>query len=359
MSLGLLGSLYLASGALGLIYEVAFSKYLGLSFGATAAASSAVLVAFMGGLALGAHLTGRFERHVRRPLFWYGSVELSIGLFCLLAPTLFARLTPVYVLLAAHTHSLVLLSVVRGLLAMSIVAVPAIGMGSTLPLLARFIHGAGPGEDAAANRKLATLYGVNTLGGALGSLGSAYLILPYLGLSLTVRSCAGASISIGLLALLLGRRERTTAVPGRPKAISSQPADGSVEAPDSISAARTGTATVPGSAASSSSASASEVVASSAATSSQGPSSDGLSAPDVAGARLTPNQAYALAALSGLLVFSCEVIATHLLALVIGTSVYAFGLMLAIFLICLSLGTPLARWLERRLGGSALSISLA
>lgn len=309
-SLALVGSLYLASGALGLIYEVAFSKYLGLSFGATAAASSAVLVAFMGGLALGAHLAGRFEQRVARPLLWYGCVELAIGLFCLAAPALFGRMTPLYVQLAARTHSLAVLSAVRGGLAIAIVAVPAVGMGSTLPLLARFLHSSVQGESPArVNQKLATLYGINTLGGALGSLVSAYLILPNLGLSLTLRSCAGVSLCIGLLALLLGRaarseRQAPSEVPAEPAQPELEPAQ-----PERV-------------------------------------------------ASLSPHKAYVLAALSGLLVFSCEVIATHLLALVIGTSVYAFGLMLAIFLICLSLGTPLARWLERRLPARALPISL-
>jgi spermidine synthase len=307
----LVGGLYLASGALGLIYEVAFCKYLGLSFGATAAASSAVLVAFMGGLAFGAHLTGRFEQRVNRPLFWYGCVELAIGLFCLAAPALFGRMTPLYVQLAARTHSIAVLSAVRGVLAIAIVAVPAVGMGSTLPLLARFLHGAVPGKSAArANQKLATLYGVNTLGGALGSLVSAYLILPNLGLSLTLRCCAVVSLCIGLLAMLLGRDYRVSTSAATESAPRSEPEAAPIE-----------------------------------------PIAEGAGP-------LSPRKAYVLAALSGLLVFSCEVIATHLLALVIGTSVYAFGLMLAIFLICLSLGTPLARWLERRVPGRALPISL-
>jgi spermidine synthase len=305
VSFGLVVKLYLVSGALGLIYEVTFAKYLALSFGVTAAAASAVLVAFMGGLALGAFLTGRFERRVTRPLFLYGLVELAIGGFCLLAPALFQLVTRLYVLLAARTDSLAILSGVRATLAIAIVAVPAVGMGSTLPLLARFVHGLFVDQSSRqANQKLATLYGINTLGGALGSLGSAYLLLPNLGLSLSLRACAVVSLSIGVLSIVLGRDYRVATSLG--------------------------------------------VAAASARDESQ------AAAPDA----LLPSAAYLLASLSGLLVFSCEVIATHLLALVIGTSVYAFGLMLAIFLVCLSLGTPLARWLERRLPRGALPVSL-
>src|SRR5215472_60555 len=60
-----LALLYFVSGAAGLADEVAFFKYLSFVFGATAYASSAVLVAFMGGLAVGAAAMARDAR-VRR-----------------------------------------------------------------------------------------------------------------------------------------------------------------------------------------------------------------------------------------------------------------------------------------------------
>src|SRR5690606_37133658 len=65
-----------------------------------------------------------------------------------------------------------------------------------------------------------------------------------------------------------------------------------------------------------------------------------------------------VAAASGLLVFSAEVVDTHLLALLIGNSAYAFGLMLAVFLTCLSIGAKLAEPLDRRLGEKALPVGL-
>jgi spermidine synthase len=61
-------ALFVASGAAGLVDQVCFSKYLTYIVGATAQAVSAVLAAFMTGLALGAHLGGRFAHRVQRPL---------------------------------------------------------------------------------------------------------------------------------------------------------------------------------------------------------------------------------------------------------------------------------------------------
>lgn len=305
--LGLIGLLYWTSGALGLVYEVAFSKYLGYVFGATAHASSAVLVAFMGGLALGAAIAGRIDKHLERPLLAYGVAEVLIGVFCEAVPLSFDKLTAVYVSFAMrHPDALATISVFRALLAMLVVLVPAAGMGATLPLLARFIEGSDP---LRSRRLLARLYAINTAGGAAGSLLSAYAIIPALGLARTMHVSAAISLTIGFTALVLGLQRAPV-----------RPSDAFEEEATPERAAST-----------------------SEAESAQIPIGDAL----------------VLGAASGFLVFTSEVVFVHLLALVIGTSVYAFGLMLAIFLVCLSAGTPIATKLAARFGKDAVGISFA
>ncbi|HYP90462.1 MAG TPA: fused MFS/spermidine synthase, partial [Polyangiaceae bacterium] len=68
--------------------------------------------------------------------------------------------------------------------------------------------------------------------------------------------------------------------------------------------------------------------------------------------------AYVVAAASGALVFAAEVIFTHLLALLIGNSAYAFGLILAAFLSCLFLGASRAAAVQKRFGQAALPFGL-
>jgi spermidine synthase len=299
--LSLVALLYGISGALGLVYEVAFNKYLAYVFGATAYASSAVLVAFMGGLALGAWLASLIEPRIRRPLLAYGIAELAIGAFCMFAPLTFHALTNFYVHTVANSPgSLAMLSALRAALAVLVVLVPAGGMGATLPLLARFVQAE---EPELAKPRLARFYALNTFGGAVGSLVSAYVVIPALGLTWTMRSSAAVSLSIGAVGVVLGWRA-VYAKPGAAPAV---------------------TAAIP--------------------------------APTVA--HLPFRDAVVLSAGSGMLVFGCEVVMVHLLALVIGTSVYAFGLMLAIFLVCLSLGTPVATRLSKRFGAGAAAIGFA
>jgi spermidine synthase len=309
--LGLVGLLYSVSGALGLVYEVTFSKYLGYVFGATAYASSAVLVAFMGGLALGAGIASRVGARVRRPLLAYGFAELLIGVFCEAVPLSFDRLSAIYVGYAMrHPDALATVSLLRAGLAMLVVLVPAAGMGATLPLLARFVH-VSEGDPEHERRLLARLYAINTFGGAAGSLISAYWIIPALGLPRTMHVSAAISLTIGAFAMSLGVGEDGAEDQPRPKA----------QAPAALDLGMDGRPKVQ--------------------------------------TQLPIRDALLLGAASGLLVFASEVVFVHLLALVIGTSVYAFGLMLAIFLVCLAAGTPIATRLGERYGESAIGISFA
>src|SRR6185436_9259758 len=70
---------FFVSGMAGLVYQTAWARYLGLFLGHTSYAVVAVLVAFMGGLALGnAWLGGRADR-TRKPLALYAWLEIGIA----------------------------------------------------------------------------------------------------------------------------------------------------------------------------------------------------------------------------------------------------------------------------------------
>ena len=58
--------LFAVSGAAALIYEVVWTRLLTLQMGHGLAAASTVLAAFMGGLAVGAGVAGRYGGHARR-----------------------------------------------------------------------------------------------------------------------------------------------------------------------------------------------------------------------------------------------------------------------------------------------------
>jgi spermidine synthase len=296
----LVSTLFLVSGATGLLYEVAFSKLLAYVFGATAYAVSTVLASFMGGLALGAFLGGRFAARARRPLVVYGALELVVGAVCAASPAALGFVTDAYVGLArSMPGSLAALTAVRFALTAVVVVVPTVAMGATLPVLSRVIAGRGAGDDA----RLSRLYAINTAGGAAGALASAYAILPMLGVRGTMAAAALANVAIGVTAAFVGRGDVAPAI--------DEPVSGVAASPSPTEEAD-------------------------------------------ADARLWLGLAFA----SGFLVFAAEVVETHLLALLIGNSAYAFGLMLAVFLVCLAFGASRAARFSARHGELALARGL-
>src|SRR5437870_2372987 len=93
-------AMYAASGAAGLVYEIAWTRLLTLNLGHTVAAASTVLAAFMGGLALGAWLAGRLLPGAppRRDAIWclrsYAGLEIAVALAAIALPSLLSAFTP-------------------------------------------------------------------------------------------------------------------------------------------------------------------------------------------------------------------------------------------------------------------------
>src|SRR5690348_16808935 len=97
LKLRLVYAIFAFSGASSLVLETIFTRLLTYTFGNTAHAVSTVLAAFLGGLAIGAYVLGRFSNRYAASLRWYAVLEVLIGLYCLAVPWLFAHLTAVYV----------------------------------------------------------------------------------------------------------------------------------------------------------------------------------------------------------------------------------------------------------------------
>src|SRR5712692_3083243 len=162
---------FFLSGAAGLIYQVAWGKALGLIFGHTAYAAAAVLAVFMGGLAAGSAVLGRWSERLARPIAWYGWLELGT------AATGAASLAGLSAVREAYSaaypyasgHASVLLAV-RLIGAALVLFVPTFLMGGTLPMLVR-----GLARDGAEfGRRLARLYWVNTAGACFGTVAAGF-----------------------------------------------------------------------------------------------------------------------------------------------------------------------------------------
>ena len=86
-------ALFAVSGFCGLIYESIWAYYLKLFVGHAAYAQTVVLVVFIGGMAIGAWLAGRFAQRIANPLLTYALVEAIVGVFALLFQWIFTTTT--------------------------------------------------------------------------------------------------------------------------------------------------------------------------------------------------------------------------------------------------------------------------
>ena len=164
-------------------------RLISLYGGHTAVAASAVLTAFMAGLALGAFLGGRLADRVPRHRLpaLYGSIELSIGLLGLASKPLIAWAGSVLLRSGMVDWPPGAQSLGCFLASAAVLLLPTTLMGATLPVLTRWLGQA----DSAADRPLSLLYALNTFGAVVGAAAAGFVLLPGLGLTRTLLIAAG------------------------------------------------------------------------------------------------------------------------------------------------------------------------
>ncbi|MEW6747282.1 MAG: tetratricopeptide repeat protein [Planctomycetota bacterium] len=214
------------SGCCGLAYEVLWMRALSLVFGQAPQAVASVLAVFMLGTALGAATLGRLvDRLPVPPLVIYAGLELLLALSALLVPFALDVARPA-ALAAASTDSGAF-AAVNVAVALLVLGPPTVIMGATLPVLARVMGG----SEGTYQRRLAGVYGLQTVGAALGALGTTFWLLPSLGLRVSLCLVPTASVAVGLGALALSRMTAAEAAPATSAPQASAPVTGGVSCP--------------------------------------------------------------------------------------------------------------------------------
>lgn len=268
--------LFFLSGAAGLVYEMAWSRQLGLLFGHTVNAAAVVLAAYFGGMALGYWLAARLLHRISKPLAAYGWAELLVCGWALVTPFVLAMFSnPLIAKLINHPDPTLQLAVRAG--ATFLVLLPATAaMGATLPFIAKHLDLSGFGRSA-----VALAYSCNTAGAVSGVLAATFVLILFAGVRGSGLIAAGLSGMCGLCALAMAR--------------------GTVPAPAKVAHA-------------------------------------GVSIETTSSVAI-PASLYWLAGLSGAGALGFQVLYTKMFALVFHNSTYTFGLVVAVFLLALALGS--------------------
>ncbi len=281
--------MFLASGCAALIYEVVWVHLLRLVIGASSLSVGIVLSSFMGGMFVGSLLFARWVPRQRDPLRVYVALEVGIAVCGLLMPIVLPFVRSVYAGAAGHGPLGIAL---RACIAAILILPPTALMGATLPAIARrYAH------DAAESRsRLAGLYAANTLGAVLGCLLAGFYLLAVWDVWVATATAVALNLGIAALALYTAK-SRPAATSGGALPIIA------LERPTPIL----------------------ELT------------------PSVAPQPLPrPALVYVAIALSGLTALAAQALWTRLLTLLFGATVYAFSIILAVFLGGLGIGAVVA-----------------
>jgi spermidine synthase len=193
---------FILSGVCGLVYEVVWDRYLMTFIGASTYAHTVVLATFMGGLALGSWLLGRTADRVGNGLRLYAWLEVGIGAYALLFPHIFQSVGELYVLLAREAYPATgPLTAIRFAICCLLLLPPTVAMGGTLPVLTRYLtrtHGE-------LRRRVGFLYFVNSAGAVVGTFVAGFLLLRLLGLPFSLTVAGSFNVLLGIVAWAASR----------------------------------------------------------------------------------------------------------------------------------------------------------
>lgn len=287
------------SGVTGLIYEILWTRIMVELIGGSPFTVSIILTVFMGGLGLGSFLAGRTIDRVREPIELvkiYGILELVIGAYGLAIPALLVAFKPLYALVYNQLFNYFMLYNLLTFLGCSILlCIPVICMGATLPILCRFYVTRLSHLGTHAGR----LYGLNTVGAALGALLCGFWLINLLGVWGTLIFAVLINGVIGLSCLLVSYKVRERRLSKKHVVAESS------QYPQTASAEQTGLLEYPGA---------------------------------IVGALI-------IFAISGFCAMAYEVIWTKLLGLIVGPTTYSFTIVLVTFILGLALGSMFFGWL--------------
>ena len=289
---------FVLSGFAGLVYQIVWVRMALASFGVITPFASVVVSVFMLGLALGTWWGGQkveafSSRTGLSPIVLYGGLEAIIGLSAFILPTLF-EMGREWLLPIGGMESGLYLAASSGVIAAAMLPW-CIAMGATFPTMMAFIEKVDPEPSGS----FSYLYLANVVGALLGAMATPLILIEWLGFSTTLGVAAGLNFLITGLSFWISRKPSLEA-----------PLDASLETEPSLQT---------------------------------------VSPNDI-----TPRATLVVLFLTGLTAMALEIVWMRAFTPVLGTLVYAFSGLLAVYLASTFLGSALYRRHRRK--GRVLNI---
>ncbi len=213
-------SLVFLSGFAALVYQVLWMKQLGLLFGNTSQAASATLTSFFAGLAVGSWLLGKRVSKSTQPMRTYAWLEVGIAITALIYFVILLLYRSIYPAIYQSIDSTALLLIIKFALSLLLVFPPAFFMGGTIPVIGQYVVR----ESQSFGSLSALMYGVNTLGAAIGAALAGFFLPLWLGFNLTCILAISTTSLVAIIAFLLARKAKPHSFSSTPSSTPETPA---------------------------------------------------------------------------------------------------------------------------------------
>ncbi len=310
--------IFFVSGFCGLCYEIVWGREFHLVLGHTTYAISAVLTAFMSGLAIGSALLAGYIDGAKAPAKIYARLEIGIGVFAMAFPFLMNAYKEIFIFAFPYIVSGPAELAFKYISALAMIIVPATLMGATFPVMSKLVVK----NFESRGKSAGLIYFLNSLGGAAGCILCGFYMLEEFGSEFTMNIACALNIACGTFMLLFskafdGNREaRDIHAPLNEAVFSGHVSSGD----EALRVADVQKTAVPADARS-------------------GVPADGL--PDnVSGAAAANSKiVFRLFMFAGFVSMLLEVAWTRVLVLILGSSTYSFSMMLFTFILFLAIGS--------------------
>lgn len=222
---------FLVSGVPALIYQTVWQRLLVLHSGVGTTSVAIIVSMYMIGLGVGSLGAANLSKRVspNNALYYFAGLEIFIALYAFASPSL------LYDLLYMRLGGLYANGWLAAVLHFAALFLPTCAMGATLPFMTRAIVR----EQAIVSKHISLLYGLNTLGAALGAVVSPWILMPYLGIKGTISLAAAINLSVALTAIAIRSQKETAkhvgrAIPMRPTTVCTEQSSAVLPKPASL-----------------------------------------------------------------------------------------------------------------------------
>ena len=186
-----------ASGFLSLAFEVVWFRALILIFGSTTYSFSAMLAIFLIGLSLGSVLVSRFADKAKRPTLIFGVAAMLTGIYTLVSLGWFTAMPEFLLknLMLVGEPSWGKMIGLKFVITLIFLLVPTILFGASFTAAVKAIRSAMSSSPRAVGE--ATMF--NTIGAALGAFVGGFILLPTLGMQVSLSLLAFLILLLGLI----------------------------------------------------------------------------------------------------------------------------------------------------------------